>query len=277
MSLVTVVTNEKCMLIDVSYFIFHRFYAIMNWYSKYSSLNEVENIDSSNITEDPVFMNKYETTFHKNIASLAKKFGVNPKNIFLAKDCPRDAIWRNEHMEAYKGMRDDKKLTFDRNIFKKTYEEIVSQYNTLYHPHLEADDVIAVTVNTLVKKYKQEEDIIIITNDNDFVQLAVHENVKVFNLHGKDLVQKVNQDPASYLKCKIIMGDKSDNIPCIFPKIGPVTAKKLCNNSDSLDQVLLNPEAKKQWILNGILIDFKNIPSNYSKEFIANIKFSKTF
>ena len=69
------------------------------------------------------------------------------------------------------------------------------------------------------------------------------------------------------------MGDISDNIPSIFPKCGPKTAKKCIDNPDFLKSKLKNEEYAKQYELNKQLVNFNNIPKNLEDELIESIKF----
>jgi len=99
----------------------------------------------------------------------------------------------------------------------------------------EGDDVIAV-----IMKYFAEDYIgsILISSDRDFLQL---DNVREFDLFGKEAVRKLGKDIVSaedFLLGKILMGDKSDNIPQVFMRCGPATALSLVKNRDELGRKL---------------------------------------
>ena len=65
----------------------------------------------------------------------------------------------------------------------------------------------------------------------------------------------------------ILMGDKSDNIPCIQKKVGPKTAEKLARDDEAFATFCeKNPDAKRQYELNKTLIDFRCIPIEYVDE-----------
>ena len=69
------------------------------------------------------------------------------------------------------------------------------------------------------------------------------------------------------------MGDSSDNIPSVFPKCGAKTAQKCIDNPDFFQKKIDdNPKHIKQYELNKLLVDFKNIPYNLQEEFIASIR-----
>ena len=62
----------------------------------------------------------------------------------------------------------------------------------------------------------------------DYLQLA-DDNIKIINLKYKDLQKSKNStgDKECDLFCKIILGDKSDNIPGIFKKVWNKNSYKL--------------------------------------------------
>lgn len=78
----------------------------------------------------------------------------------------------------------------------------------------EADDVIGYLSN----KYKQNEDVIVVSTDRDYYQL-VEKNVKVYNPRIKMLVDEnyifneFGVYPHNFLTLKVLIGDTSDNIP----------------------------------------------------------------
>ena len=76
---------------------------------------------------------------------------------------------------------------------------------------------------------------------------------------------------------KIICGDSSDNIKCIFPKDRKLVSNKLRkevkNSREKLNEFLLsNPEALKLFNTNKKLIDFNYIPKKYHKKVNKYIK-----
>ena len=59
---------------------------------------------------------------------------------------------------------------------------------------------------------------------------------------------------------KIIIGDKSDNIPSVFPKCGPKKTLGYVNDIDLFEKDLLEKDGYEQYKLNRRLIDFTQIP-----------------
>jgi len=252
-------------LIDGSYYIFYRYFALVNWWK----LSEQDTLPNSE-----EFINKFREIFINKIKELPKKLKIsnNSKPIFLiGKDCPRNQIWRNNIFDVYKTHRIN-----DTNIgkfFKLVYEEKLFEKfadNILFHPNLEADDCIAIAVKEIQSKYS-DANIYIITSDLDYLQLA-NDKIHLYNLQFKNLINsKISTgDPQKDLFCKIIMGDKSDGIPGVFNKCGLKTAIKYYNEPELFKQKLSSSNSEERFKLNTQLINFNYIPSEYKEEFIKN-------
>lgn len=257
--------TKNIVFCDTSYFVFYRYYAIKGWYKR-AKEQEVEVAD---VLNDEEFMMKYNATFEKLIQDLSKKYKVPYTNIVFAKDCNREKIWRTKLFPQYKACRDDKVTSFNGEIFKHTYNDLFPKLKAkygfvdLFHNHLEADDIIALFVK-YIRKINQKCRIIIITNDNDYVQLYKH-NVEIYNLQTKSLRDRI-EDVENYLQYKIIVGDKSDNIKSIGKKIGDKTAKKMIEDKEFYDKVLQQPGVRETYNLNKTLVDFDSIPSEFKEE-----------
>lgn len=135
------------------------------------------------------------------------------------------------------------------------------------HPKLEADDCIAISVKHLVNEYPNCS-IYVITSDRDYLQLNSH-NVHLYNLAFKNIAHgNSSGNSKNDLEIKIIMGDKSDNIPSVFPKCGPKTAQKCIEDFEFFKKKMGdNAEYYKQYELNKQLVSFENIPSYLETEF----------
>ena len=77
------------------------------------------------------------------------------------------------------------------------------------------------------------------------------------------------------LFCKIVMGDKSDNIPPIFPKCGIKTAIKCYENTEFFSEKLKLDGVKENFYQNRLLIDFRRIPATLKYNF--NHKYKNIF
>lgn len=250
--------QDHIAFIDLSYFIFFRFYALQRWLkvSKYEFKNHDE------------FIAKFSKLFEDNIVTLKKRHKLEWNNIILAKDCMRHTIWRLNHFSDYKKNRDETRDSFDPRVFVHTYEVILPMLVKKYllkvvdFPTAEADDVIAV-LHKMVREFSPPTRITIFTNDNDYLQL-VDEKTTVMNLNKVILSERAGNEAMKCFKlCKIIKGDVSDNIPPIDKKIGEKTALKLAQNPELLERKLASdPHVRDRFELNKKLIDFGCIPND---------------
>jgi 5'-3' exonuclease len=265
-------TEKPVMFIDGSYYIFYRFFATNFWFKKQDQAR-----DASDITKNSVFMDKYKKIFEKTLEDLVKSHNVPWEHVIFVKDCSRENIWRHAHYDSYKSTRDaNLSSEFDGEIFNYTYSSLLPSLTKKYgfklldHPNLEADDVIAIVHQAMRQKTK-DNNIYIITNDNDYIQLS-EANTYIYNLQGKLIADRVKQEPALYLEYKIILGDKSDNIPSIMKKVGPKTAEKLAKDPQAMQEFFnKNPDALKQYTINRTLIDFNYIDKSLKKSLLESI------
>ena len=137
---------------------------------------------------------------------------------------------------------------------------------------MEADDCIAIATKHLINTVEDVK-ITIITADQDYLQL-VNDQTDIFTLKLKPLRTEKNSsgDAECDLFCKIVLGDKSDNIPKVFDKCGKKTALKLWNDKKSLREKLIKENAEERFNRNKKLIDFKEIPEELSNEFLFLLK-----
>lgn len=97
----------------------------------------------------------------------------------------------------------------------------------------EADDTMAY----LATKFQDKNDVVIMSSDQDFLQL-VNNKISVYSPTKKKFYtpEKITEEyglpPHNYLQMKILLGDSSDNIPGV-PKLGP---KKLIKNFPELQE-----------------------------------------
>ena len=274
--------SNTILLVDSSYLSFYRFYATMRWYSlayKEES-EEIKETENYNWFENEVFMEKYKKMYFMSLDKIRKNYKISSNNILFVFDCPRDKIWRNKHYSEYKSNRDTEKHRKENigEIFKYTYNTIFPQLESLHNvktikvDRAEADDVIAVIKKDIRKKLPNRK-VVIITNDNDYLQLA-DPKTTLINMNNKILTDKSRGNPKDDLLAKIICGDNSDTIPQIFKKCGPKTVQKYLDSPELLEEKLnSDPEAKKKFEFNKLLIDFEMIPIDIQKNIIE--KFEK--
>ena len=266
--------NPTFIFIDGSYYCFHRYYALLQWWKNAFPDEPLENPFLNNI-----FVEKFNKTFVENIQQIPKKLKISKEIlpiIIVGKDCKRENIWRNEIFDKYKTNRiyDDKFMggPFFQMAYEKKLFELGGAKAILKHPNLEADDCIAISVKYLINKF-ENCNIYIITSDRDYLQLNSH-NVQLYNLSFKNIAENKNctGDAKKDLEIKIIMGDISDNIPSIFPKCGAKTALKCIEDKNFFKKKMSeNSSYIMQYELNKKLINFDYIPQKLVDEFMEEI------
>lgn len=257
---------EPIVLIDCSYYIFHRYFATIRWFSFKNIV-----IDPLTIDTNEEYLVAFEDHFNKDMNKIAQKCKTPINNIYMGIDCLRADIWRNELHPNYKGTRVHTEK-FNRNIFDIFKQKINTYIPMLSGNNLEADDVIAI-LHEKIRTETPDRSIIVISNDKDYIQL-VDEKTNIFNMQFKD-IKDPDHDVISHLRRKGLLGDNSDNIK----KVDNMTKQKataLLNlSSEEFDEWLIKNNCKNQFDTNIKLIDFKNIPINLKTEFIKKIEFKK--
>ena len=128
--------------------------------------------------------------------------------------------WRRDYFEQYKHNRKKgrEKDSKDWNAIFECLNQIKSEfkenlpYKMIEVYGAEADDIIA----TLCKHF-QDEKIMIVSGDKDFIQLQTYPNVKQYSPILKKHVN--GEDPETYIKQHILKGDTSDGIPNVLSLI----------------------------------------------------------
>lgn len=261
--------NNPVIFIDLSYYIFYRWFALYHWYK----ISQRKEPDIENIFNDDIFIEKYDKLFWETIKKFIKKHKIESPTIIFGKDCKRSEIWRHNIHTSYKVGRDDKLKNFNGKIFTHTYKHILPKIikenpdvKLFSVDKAEADDIIGV----LKAKIRRENDslsIYIITNDHDYLQL-LDDNTFIYNLKGYNLLNKSKGNVKTDLYLKIIRGDVSDNIKGIFDKnVSENKAMEYVNDPLKLEELLKsNKEVKKKFENNRKLIDFSYIPDELKKE-----------
>jgi DNA polymerase-1 len=207
------------LIIDLSYAIFHRFYAIKS----YLKISQREDITMT--LDDQNFKDLYKRTFIDTIHKLCKTY--KPKTIVFAEDCPRSEIWRNDLMTDYKNrprMTDFDARTFGFVIndiipylkmeeFKMNRKPFPIDVFTMKHENAEADDLVYIYSRHIQFDAKKT----IITGDNDYLQL-LDDNTEIYNLKSKSLREKSLGTNEKDILVKVLMGDPSDNLKPVCTK-----------------------------------------------------------
>lgn len=266
MPLINFINDKNIILIDTSYYVFHRYFATYRWFT-YQKIDV--SIDS--IVNNSVFIEAFYKHFQNDMKKICKKWNTTMANILFCMDCMRCDIWRNDIFDQYKATRTQSQ-NFNKKIFPIFYEHISKlKIQSLSYERLEGDDIIYLTQNML-KKSLHSTNIIIITNDNDFLQL-IDENVNIYNMQFKDLKSRGTNNPQTDLLVKAIYGDRSDNIP----KIGTGMTKEKALTIASMPEEERNEFLKEnkmydKFMFNMKLISFDNIPKEYITKFNKSTK-----
>lgn len=259
----------RALLIDTSYFIFHRYFATHRWY-----MLRNKDADAMNVLKDEHFVGAYYKHLDRDIDTLRKKY---ESDVWFVMDCPRCDIWRMEKYPQYKGTRKHAD-TFDGEVFPLTYkylETIRDKYNLRFikHPRMEADDLCFVCQEYFLSNGVYDH-ITILANDNDYLQM-VSDKVEVFNKEGKAIKERGSGDPSVDMLKKVLTGDKSDNIPPICKGVGPKTADKIIamSHDDRTNWIKQKGVAAwDQYMLNTELINLAHIPLHLVSEVVENLK-----
>lgn len=254
--------SKPVVFLDLSYFVFHRFFAMQSWMK----------LSKRTFDDVPQMLEKYGSLFESSLVQFKKHFKFDLEDLIICKDCPQESVWRMEHFESYKQNRDDDKM--DSSVFPYTYEVILPMLVKKYkvqikeYPGAEADDVVAVLKNML-RRMQPDRKVLIITNDNDYLQL-LDENTEIVNASKRYIKDRIPKEfqccPKLFLEWKVIKGDKSDNIPAIAKRIGDKTATQLALNQDMLEKYLASDkDIRAQYEKNKLLIMFDELPKDIIK------------
>ena len=182
--------------------------------------------------------------------------------------------WRREYFPNYKAGRkksrekDNKDWDKIFGVLNKIKAEFKDNlpYKYLEVYGAEADDIIA----TLCKNF-QDEKIMIVSGDKDFIQLHKYPNVKQYSPILKKYVNGHNPD--TYIKEHILKGDTSDGVPNVLSldntfvdgiRQRPLGRKKIETWLDiHIDD--LPDEVKRNYQRNDKLINLDNVPEILEK------------
>jgi 5'-3' exonuclease len=256
--------SKPIILVDGSYYVFYRYFATVRWFSF-----QKKEFDINTIIENEEYIAGFLKHMESDLKKLCKKWKTDIKNIVFCTDCQRCKIWRNDIYKEYKGSR-GQNMNFNSNIFSIFNDYIQKKdIKKLWFERLEADDIIYLIQSKLKKACSQN--IIIITNDNDYLQLADN-NISIINMQFKDITLRGNKDARSDLLNKAIYGDKSDNIQKIAPFITKDKAIQMSKMNDKDIQLwLIENNLVEKFNFNMNLISFEKIPMNYVNEFYNKV------
>lgn len=197
--------------------------------------------------------------------------------VFCADDFTSHGFRRTLY-EGYKGGRIEARAKKPYSITKiKQYFNVIFDqtdiwnrcgYKYAFVAGAEADDIIY----KLMTNYKDEyENKIVISSDKDLLQIP---DTNQFDLNDKLISRKGKTGMLTaeeFLLRKILIGDSSDNIPQVFPRVGPVRAENIIKEG-VLDKCLAeNEEAANQYEINLELMDISKMPKELSDRIDAKL------
>lgn len=152
--------------------------------------------------------------------------------------------FRTDMYEGYKANRDAPPVELIPQF--DLVKEVVEAFDmpNIGLENFEADDCIG----TLARTYAQENDVTILTGDQDILQL-VEERIQVAIMRkgqgnyevftNENFYEKKGISPRQVIDLKGLMGDTSDNYPGV-KGIGEKTALKLIKEHGTIDELLVN-------------------------------------
>jgi 5'-3' exonuclease len=194
--------------------------------------------------------------------------------------------WRKDFYPEYKAnrkkSRDNSSMDWTEifRILHTVRDEIRDYlpYKVIHMEGIEADDVIASLVME-TQEFGQDEPVMIVSSDKDFIQLQKFKNVKQFSPIQKKVV--TDKNPRTYLFNHIMRGDSSDGIPNVLSADDtfiteknqtPLRQKKIdewLEHSDNLRDVMTD-DIYRNYQRNKKLIDLSDIPESIRESIINN-------
>lgn len=206
-----------------------------------------------------------------SIRSYKQKYSNEYGEMIIA--CDNTNYWRKKIFPYYKANR--KKNIEKSELDWKSIFEVMNKlrselkeffpYKVINIETAEADDIIA----TLVMNNLDDENILILSMDKDFIQLHKYKNVKQYDPVNKTWI--THNNPSLFLKEHIIKGDFGDGIPNVLSSdnclvIGerqkPITKKRL----DKLMEVIDDEIVQRNYDRNRQLIDLSMVPQNIQEK-----------
>ena len=215
------------------------------------------------------------------IRSLKTKFGSEYGELVIA--CDDRKYWRRDVFPPYKGNRkaDREKSSIDWPALFDTLNQIKQElkdnfpYRVIQVEGAEADDVIGSLCMKFGTDLNNNDRILILSRDKDFVQLQVYGNVTQHDpVRKKDIT---STDPQKFKQHLILSGDRGDGIPNVLSPdnsiIEGLRQKPL--RETKIEELLkadfntLPEDIKRNWSRNELLIDLQKIPQALQDKIIA--------
>ena len=174
--------------------------------------------------------------FFFKIKSLKDTF--DPDYIVFAYDVARDKTFRRKLYKHYKDHRKPKDPDILNQLQETSNMISLMGYPTFSHEEYEADDILGMLSKFT---YDNDMDMIMVSSDKDLYQL-INEHVYVYSIRNREIIDldwledNYRLTPAQWIEYKILMGDRSDNIPGV-DGVGEITALRLMQQFGSIENV----------------------------------------
>lgn len=204
------------------------------------------------------------------IRSIRQKFKAFGEIVIA---CDGKNNWRRQYFPQYKAKRRSDRETSDFDwattfdLLNKIRDEIKDNFNyiVIHLDGAEADDIIG----TLVFKYgvelnsDQDDKIVIVSGDKDFVQLQKFANVQQYDPIKNVMIKE--SDPHSFITRHILRGDRGDGVPNVLSDdncfVNGTRQKKVTEKFISEFNYDQQSEAvQRNFVRNETLIDLSNVP-----------------
>jgi len=194
--------------------------------------------------------------------------------------------WRKEFFPEYKASRKKNRDESSQDwteifrILHTVRDEIRDYlpYKVIHMEGVEADDIIG-TLAMQTQEFGQDEPVMIISSDKDFIQLQKYKNVKQWSPIQKKFV--TDKNPRTYLFNHIMRGDSGDGIPNVLSADDtfisensqtPLRQTRIdswLEHSDNLREHM-DDEIYRNYQRNKKLIDLTDIPEDIQESIINN-------
>lgn len=239
---------------------------------------EVLILDGNEFLMRAVFTMKYSPRiplpyfFLRQIFKYMKQF--NPDKTVLVYD--RGGSWRKGIYKEYKAMRKDfrdshKEINWDK-VFADYQDVLIclkrmSKIKVIGLKNIEGDDIIAIA-----SQYYKNDDVIVCSQDKDFIQLLLLPNVAVYSPKLKDF--RAVDNPMLELEKLIKRGDVADNIPRAKTEDELTRNRKLISLFEIPEWVTNEVNGYLDYIENKEVkqLDFEEFRVLYTYKFLANLK-----
>lgn len=179
--------------------------------------------------------------------------------------------FRKQIYEDYKGGREEIHAKNPYSIYKiKQYFKVIFEetdvwnrcgYKYAFVEGAEADDIIFKLMTNYANDFENK---IVFSSDRDLLQIP---DTIQFDLNDKLITREGKHGMLTskeYLLRKVLIGDSSDNIPQVFPRVGPAKAEKIIREGSLNERLEKDENAKNQYELNLKLMDISRMPKELS-------------